>query len=162
MLVDASGKKVPLEGFDHHSLNKKLCIAVTANFFNNNTKKEASVQEIAGLSRQYHQEFFANIETEKGISLENIVYYKGETHYFVMTATKISLLQRGVLMNQIRGDRTSLLEFSNVNKEALYKYAIDAAQYSTKFLSEEISTQQFALDGNGNPDVSVFDFTDLY
>ena len=162
MLVDASGKKVPLEGFDHHSLNKKLCIAVTANFVNNNTKREASVQEIAGLSRQYHQEFFANIETEKGISLENIVYYKGETHYFVMTATRTSLLQRGVLMNQIRGDRTSLLEFSNVNKDALYKYAIDAAQYSTKFLSEEISTQQFALDGNGNPDVSVFDFTDLY
>ena len=34
---------------------------------------------------------------ELGIDLENIVYFKDEMHYFVMTAKKQSLLKRGVL-----------------------------------------------------------------
>lgn len=34
-----------------------------------------------------------------GIDLENIVYYKDNTHYFVMTAKKQSLLDKGVVIN---------------------------------------------------------------
>lgn len=34
-----------------------------------------------------------------GIDLENIVYYKDDTHYFVMTAKKQSLLDRGVIID---------------------------------------------------------------
>lgn len=33
-----------------------------------------------------------------GIDLENIVYYKDDTHYFVMTAKKHSLLEKGVIV----------------------------------------------------------------
>lgn len=33
-----------------------------------------------------------------GIDLENIVYYKDSTHYFVMTAKKQSLLEKGVII----------------------------------------------------------------
>lgn len=33
-----------------------------------------------------------------GIDLENIVYYKDDTHYFVMTAKKQSLLKKGVIL----------------------------------------------------------------
>lgn len=33
-----------------------------------------------------------------GINLENIVYYKDDTHYFVMTAKKQSLLEKGVIL----------------------------------------------------------------
>jgi hypothetical protein len=45
-------------------------------------------------------EFFSipqELNAETGIDLENIVYYKGDTHYFVMTAKKESLLKKGVL-----------------------------------------------------------------
>lgn len=35
----------------------------------------------------------------KGIDLENIVYYKDDTHYFVMTAKKQSLLEKGVILH---------------------------------------------------------------
>lgn len=42
-----------------------------------------------------------------GIDLENIVYYKDCTHYFVMTAKKQSLLDKGVIINV----RTSWLQF---------------------------------------------------
>lgn len=34
-----------------------------------------------------------------GIDLENIVYYRDNTHYFVMTAKKQSLLDKGVVIN---------------------------------------------------------------
>ena len=37
------------------------------------------------------------LNAETGIDLENIVYYKDDTHYFVMTAKKESLLKKGVL-----------------------------------------------------------------
>lgn len=33
-----------------------------------------------------------------GVDLENIVYYKDETHYFVMCAKKQSLLEKGVII----------------------------------------------------------------
>ena len=73
MLVLASGKKVPLKGFDRQSLNAKLSIAITGNFVNNRTEEEQSVEEISGLSKQYNQAFFQDIANDKGISLENIV-----------------------------------------------------------------------------------------
>lgn len=34
-----------------------------------------------------------------GIDLENIVYYRDNTHYFVMTAKKQSLLDKGVIIH---------------------------------------------------------------
>lgn len=34
-----------------------------------------------------------------GIDLENIVYYRDNTHYFVMTAKKQSLLDKGVIVS---------------------------------------------------------------
>ena len=43
------------------------------------------------------QDFFNALYDELGIALENIVYYKDETHYFVMTTKKHSLLDRKVL-----------------------------------------------------------------
>ena len=59
------------------------------------------VEEIPGLSQIYHQisgyqDLFRNLDNA-GIDLENIIYYKDKTHYFVMTAKKASLLKRGVL-----------------------------------------------------------------
>ena len=58
------------------------------------------VDEIPGLSQIYHQingyqDLFRNLDNA-GIDLENIVYYKDKTHYFVMTAKKASLLKRRV------------------------------------------------------------------
>ena len=34
-----------------------------------------------------------------GVDLENIVYYKDDTHYFVMTAKKRSLMEKGVILH---------------------------------------------------------------
>lgn len=64
---------------------------------NNNTIEEARVPEISGVSYQFNPNFFKDMDAKYGVKLENIVYYKNETHYFVMTALKSSLLQLGVL-----------------------------------------------------------------
>lgn len=42
--------------------------------------------------------FVQELRNETGIDLENIVYYKDDTHYFVMTAKKDSLREKGVLL----------------------------------------------------------------
>lgn len=42
-------------------------------------------------------QFFNELKDKYDIDLENLVYYRGETHYFVMTAKRDSLLKRGVI-----------------------------------------------------------------
>lgn len=74
-----------------------LAIGITANFVNHCTEDEANVEEISGIAYQFNPQFFDELFKQKGIKLENIVYYKDETHYFVMTAGKASLLKRGAL-----------------------------------------------------------------
>ena len=152
----ASGKRVPIEGFNRRSLDAKLSIAITANFVNGGTPEEAAVQQISGISKQYHQDFFKvtiikgpkgmmryvricfqGLGEEKNIELENIVYYRGATHYFVMTALRKSLLERGVILEDLE-DRKALMAPSNIDREKLHKFAIDAAQYSTKTFSSEV------------------------
>lgn len=97
IIVGADGKKYCLPGFKAKEFRAKLAIAITVNFVNHNTTSEASVEEISGVSYIYNQDFFNNLRKKHGIDLENIVYYKDETHYFVMTAKKQSLLKKGVL-----------------------------------------------------------------
>jgi threonine dehydrogenase-like Zn-dependent dehydrogenase len=99
-VVIASGKKVAIDGFNRRSLDAAMSIAVTANFKNNNTPEEKAVAEISGISKQYHMDFFKGMKTTHNIDLENIVYYRGNTHYFVMTALRSSLIERGVILGR--------------------------------------------------------------
>lgn len=160
-LVVASGKRVAIEGFDRRSLDAKLAIAVTANFVNNHSEEEAEVRQISGIAKHFHQQFFKDMKQECNIDLENIVYYRGDTHYFVMTALKKCLLERGVIKEDLE-DRATLLAPSNIDKEKLHQFSIDAAQFSTGHFSKSLPVTEFALNGRGDPDVAIFDFTNLY
>lgn len=71
--------------------------AITANFINKKSEAEARVEEISGVAFIFNQKFFKDLQAETRIDLENIVYYKDDTHYFVMTAKKASLLEKGVI-----------------------------------------------------------------
>lgn len=93
-----------------------------------------------------------------GIDLENIVYYKDETHYFVMTAKKHSLIDKGVILNDYP-DTAKLLAAENVNKEALEEYARQAADFSTYYKLPQL---EFAVNHYGQADVAMFDFTSMY
>jgi hypothetical protein len=90
------------QGFKRKEFRGKLAIAVTANFINRRTEAEARVEEISGVAFIFNQKFFKDLYEATGIDLENIVYYKDETHYFVMTAKKHSLIDKGVILQVIK------------------------------------------------------------
>lgn len=90
-----------LAGFKRKEFRGRLAIAITANFVNKKTEAEARVEEISGVAFIFNQKFFRELNCATGIDLENIVYYKDETHYFVMTAKKHSLLNKGVIIKVI-------------------------------------------------------------
>ena len=66
------------------------------------------------------------MEKESKIQLENIVYYRGETHYFVMTALRASLIDRGVILED-KDDRKSLMAPSNINRDKLHQVQVHLA-----------------------------------
>ena len=96
-VIGADGRRNTLPGFNRKEFRKKLAIGITANFTNYRTRAEAQVEEKGGVSFVFAQKFFHNLRQSTGIDLENIVYYRDETHYFVMTAKKKCLIDKGVI-----------------------------------------------------------------
>ncbi|XP_043932526.1 protein-methionine sulfoxide oxidase mical3a-like isoform X2 [Protopterus annectens] len=158
VLISAGGGRFVPEGFKKKELRGKLAIGITANFINRHTAAEAKVEEISGVARIYNQKFFRNLYNKTGIDLENIVYYKDDTHYFIMTAKKDSLLKKGIIL-QDHQDIEQLLSESNTNQEALLQYAREAAAFSTHY---QLPDMVFALNHRNKPDVDMFDFTCMY
>ncbi|XP_077482743.1 F-actin-monooxygenase mical2b isoform X5 [Stigmatopora argus] len=158
VVVGADGRRNTLEGFKRKDFRGKLAIAITANFINRNTTAEAKVEEISGVAFIFNQKFFLDLKEETGIDLENIVYYRDNTHYFVMTAKKQSLLDKGVVLNDY-AETQRLLSSDNVDQEALLCYAREAADFGTNY---QLPTLDFAMNHCGQPDVAMFDFTSMH
>ncbi|XP_044051947.1 F-actin-monooxygenase MICAL2 isoform X2 [Siniperca chuatsi] len=158
VVVGADGRRNTLEGFKRKEFRGKLAIAITANFINRNTTAEAKVEEISGVAFIFNQKFFLDLKEETGVDLENIVYYRDNTHYFVMTAKKQSLLDKGVVINDYI-ETQMLLSSENVNQEALLCYAREAADFGTNY---QLPTLDFAMNHCGQPDVAMFDFTSMH
>ncbi|XP_057593663.1 F-actin-monooxygenase MICAL1 isoform X2 [Hippopotamus amphibius kiboko] len=157
VLISAAGGKFVPEGFTVREMRGKLAIGITANFVNGRTVEETQVPEISGVARIYNQSFFQSLLKATGIDLENIVYYKDDTHYFVMTAKKQCLLRLGVL-RQDWPETNRLLGSTNVVPEALQRFARAAADFAT---NGKLGKLEFAQDAHGRPDVSAFDFTSM-
>ena len=162
-IVDATGGSANTASTISPDLSRKefrglLAIGITVNFVNSGTQAEQNVEEISGVASIYKQHFFAQLRNATGIDLENIVYYKDDTHYFVMTARTKSLLSRGVLKSTC-DDSSQLLRRSNIDPIALQAYARDAAMFATQY---QLPDLHYALNSRGNPDVSIFDFTSRY
>ncbi|ETE71592.1 Protein MICAL-2, partial [Ophiophagus hannah] len=158
VIIGADGRRNSLEGFKRKEFRGKLAIAITANFINKNTTAEAKVEEISGVAFIFNQKFFQDLKEETGIDLENIVYYKDSTHYFVMTAKKQSLLEKGVIINDFI-DTEMLLCVENVDQDNLLSYAREAADFATDY---QLPALDFAINHYGQPDVAMFDFTSMY
>ncbi|XP_069364935.1 F-actin-monooxygenase Mical isoform X1 [Maniola hyperantus] len=158
VLIGADGKRNTLQGFKRKEFRGKLALAITANFINRHSEQEAAVPEISGVAYIFNQKFFKDLKHETGIDLENIVYYKDDTHYFVMTAKKQSLIDKGVLLND-HAEISRLLSLENMDRAALIRYAQEAARFST---NNRLPLLEFALNHCGEPDVALFDFTSMY
>ncbi|XP_039096811.1 F-actin-monooxygenase MICAL2 isoform X2 [Hyaena hyaena] len=158
VIIGADGRRNTLEGFRRKEFRGKLAIAITANFINRNSTAEAKVEEISGVAFIFNQKFFQDLKEETGIDLENIVYYKDCTHYFVMTAKKQSLLDKGVIIHDYI-DTEMLLCAENVNQDNLLSYAREAADFATNY---QLPSLDYAMNHYGQPDVAMFDFTSMY
>ncbi|XP_064796068.1 protein-methionine sulfoxide oxidase mical3b-like isoform X4 [Oncorhynchus masou masou] len=158
VVIGADGRRNTLPGFRRKEFRGKLAIAITANFMNRNTTAEAKVEEISGVAFIFNQRFFQELRDTTGVDLENIVYYKDDTHYFVMTAKKQSLLEKGVILRDY-ADTETLLSRGNVDQNALLAYAREAADFST---NHQLPSLDFAMNHYGQPDVALFDFTCMY
>ncbi|CAH6778257.1 F-actin-monooxygenase MICAL1 [Phodopus roborovskii] len=157
VLISAAGGKFVPEGFSIREMRGKLAIGITVNFVNGRTVEETQVPEISGVARIYNQKFFQSLLKATGIDLENIVYYKDDTHYFVMTAKKQCLLRLGVLLQDFP-ETDQLLGSANVVPEALQRFARAAADFATH---GKLGNLEFARDARGRPDVAAFDFTSM-
>ncbi|XP_041582185.1 F-actin-monooxygenase MICAL1 [Vulpes lagopus] len=157
VLISAAGGKFVPEGFTVREMRGKLAIGITVNFVNRRTVEETQVPEISGVARIYNQSFFQSLLKATGIDLENIVYYKDDTHYFVMTAKKQCLLRLGVL-RQDWPEIDRLLGSANVVPEALQCFVRAAADFAT---NGKLGKLEFARDAHGRPDISAFDFTSM-
>lgn len=156
VLIAADGKNNTLDGFNRTEFRAPLAIGITANFVNRKKSEDANANEISGVTRIYNQQFFNGLRDTSGIDLENVVFYKGETHYFVMTAKKVSLIKKGVIKQDF-SDPKQLLDPSNINRIELCNYAQEVAKHSTN-----MNNLEFAVSHNGNNDIAIFDFTSMF
>lgn len=125
-------------------------IGITCNFENRKTPADSSAEELA-IASQYHQDCFRKLQERHGIELENITYYRDATHYFVMTATKQSLLQRGVIISDTAGD---IVGADNIDTEALVAFVYDVANYFDRGFELKLLESK-----PGKPDVQIFDYS---
>ncbi|CAK0839581.1 unnamed protein product, partial [Prorocentrum cordatum] len=76
---------------------KGSAIGVVANFANSQEADQMALRQFSW-ARQFNAPLFRRITEEVSVDLENVVYYKGARHhYMVMTPTKASLIGAGVL-----------------------------------------------------------------
>jgi len=157
MIFCATGANLP-EGFVGFSREKttgfKTAIAVTANF-KSGLKNEKNVKEISGLSAQNEMEYFNGLKEKYNIDLENLVYFRDLTNYFVMTVKKDCLLNRGILKKDL--DREHLLDPENKDEAALKQFVVEAAAHSTEEKSAKLECSLEDL-----VDQSIFIFSELY
>ncbi len=148
VLIGADGRRNSLQGFQHKEFRGKLAIGITCNYVNHHTREEQNFEgsiflfnqvlssffyllEISGVAKIYNPQFFNELQQQTSIDLENIVFYKNDTHYFVMTAKKQSLLDKNVI-RQDYPDAARLLARDNVNFTQLCNFACEAAKFATK------------------------------
>ena len=98
------------------------------------------------VSSQFKQATFKQLR-DAGLQLENVVYYQGETHYFVMTPTVGSLHGMGVI-RALSKDPAKCVASDNINRAKLHEYARQVATFfglpsGTPFVASNSSAQLF-------------------
>jgi len=139
--------------FNRKTFVHSLSIGITFNFNNTHTPEEISLREFA-VASIYHPAYFKEIQDKFNIQLENLVYYQGETHYFVMTIKKNSLIDRNVF-KEVKPQISELIDCSNVKIPELVALARDIATFCGVPQTNEI-----VLNHLNKPDVQLFDFSE--
>ena len=125
-------------GFTSKVMATSSALGLVAHFRNRKTAQERNLEEFSWAS-QYNKRLFDQLRA-LGADLENVVYYQGETHYFIMTPKKASLLQAGVLKRDL-SPHSRLVAADNLDMAKLREYARSVADFfdipsSSEFVTE--------------------------
>ncbi|KAF1331240.1 Mical-like protein, partial [Globisporangium splendens] len=121
-VLGASGTQDKLSeqsGIKRFVFSRKEAIGLVCYFPNHGTTEEKNVAEFSW-TIQFKQQMFAKMR-EIGVDLENIVYYRGEMHYVVMTPKRENLIEQGV-MKVDYPNVADLVMDDNINKPVLHEY----------------------------------------
>ena len=154
VLVCADGESCILSDqlkFKRKAFKASLALGITGNFKNLHKPEDVDKREF-GLSSQYRKAWFDELYKKTGIRLENVTYYRDETHYFVATANKANLIDYGVLLKH-HTDTNELLHPSNIDKSKLEQFIKEFALFCN------IPEREFEVNQRGKPDIAIFDFT---
>ncbi|KAG6602758.1 MICAL-like protein [Phytophthora cinnamomi] len=106
-------------GINRFVFSRKEALGIVCYFPNLGTTEEKKVTEFSW-TIQFKQQMFAKMR-EIGVDLENIVYYRGEMHYLVMTPKRQNLLDQKVLKVN-HPEPQDLVQDENINKATLHEY----------------------------------------
>ncbi|GMF17285.1 unnamed protein product [Phytophthora lilii] len=106
-------------GINRFVFSRKEALGIVCYFPNLGTTEEKKVTEFSW-TIQFKQQMFAKMR-EIGVDLENIVYYRGEMHYLVMTPKRQNLLEQKVLKVN-HPEPQDLVHDENINKSTLHEY----------------------------------------
>eukprot|EP00854_Cymbomonas_tetramitiformis_P016321 gene16321-19370_t len=138
--------------FETKTFQGPRALGITFNFQNLATPAESELREFA-IVRYAAPEFFTGLQETHGLQLENCTYYRDETHYYVMAASKASLVDTGVLKENFP-EIPRLLHKSNIDTAAFERAARGVAE-----ACKLPPGHPFQLDRYGGPDWGIFDFT---
>ncbi|KAL3659026.1 hypothetical protein V7S43_015910 [Phytophthora oleae] len=114
-------------GINRFVFSQKESLGIVCYFPNLETPEEMKVKEFSWTTQQRHQ--MLNKMREVGIDLENIVYFRGEMHYLVMTPKRPNLLIRGVV-RQNHSNAKELVEDANVSQRALHGFVKRVVEFA--------------------------------
>jgi hypothetical protein len=162
MLVNACGRNGAISrelGFEHQELGTGTAIGLVVHFENGGSREERAMKE-RSCAYQFCRPLFDQLKLEHGADLENIVYYRGDTHYFVMTPRVANLVERGVLRSR---RAASLLGRDNVDADVLRAYAREVALFlglpTSCTFAEEPQLFDFSRRWRSTESIKVFDQT---
>ncbi|RLN55716.1 hypothetical protein BBJ28_00012418 [Nothophytophthora sp. Chile5] len=106
-------------GINRFVFSRKEALGIVCYFPNHGTTEEKKVTEFSW-TIQFKQQMFAKMR-EIGVDLENLVYYRGEMHYLVMTPKRQNLLDQKVVKTNLPNP-SDLVNDENINKNVLHEY----------------------------------------
>ncbi|KAH7459414.1 [F-actin]-monooxygenase MICAL3 [Phytophthora ramorum] len=106
-------------GINRFVFSNKESLGIVCYFPNLETPEESKVKEFSWTSQLKHH--MLHKMREVGIDLENIVYFRGEMHYMVMTPKRKNLLHWQVVKGNCESP-TDLVKRENVSESALHEF----------------------------------------
>lgn len=157
VLIEAGGINCPVVehlGFERKKVKMSTALGLVAHFAVSQSDRQ---MEEFSVSSQFKQQKFKEMR-EKGLHLENCVYYQGATHYYVMTPTAASLRNFGAL-KKVEKHPSDTVKSSNVDYAKLHEYARAVATSfglppSTPFIKDANSAQIFDFSSRSQCKVS--------